>query len=656
MNILIPHQWLLEQLKTKASPEKIQEYLSLSGPSVERIDKRAGDSVYDIEITTNRVDAMSVRGIAREAAAILPQFDVPATLEKNQLSFAKIKPTAKKLLPLPKIKNSGKLSRRISCVILQNVKRTPTPDWMAKRLEQVEMNIHDSAIDITNYITHELGHPVHAFDYDKIMELGGEIIVTTAKKDEKFTTLDGESYLAVGGEVVFRNPAGKIIDIPSVKGTINSAIDDGTNNVLLWIESILPEKVRFTSMTHAIRTVAAQLAEKDVDPHLAEPTLVRGIQLYQELCEAEIASEIYDAFPDKIAPKPVSIDLAKIHTYLGIELPLKTVVSILEKLECQVKTVRQTLHVTPPTFRQDLTISVDIIEEIARIYGYHQLPSKLMPTRIPLAKPADTNFAVENTIKHYLADIGWQEAYTYSMVSEELAEQSGHSLKQHAKLANPLTEDKVYLRRSVLPSLQEVLANNSQVEELSVFEMANVYEPQKTSLPNESLQLAMVSTKPYRQVKGDLESLLRQFYITDLKVDEVENNDGQLKVNKTTIGTVSVQGQQTLIELSVNDLLPHCKTHPTYQPLPKTASVIEQLTFKLPPKTAVGPILREIEQLDEQIKSVALTDTYQANYTLTIEYWDADNNLSNEDVRPIRKKIVSTVEKQYRAQLIGKVQ
>ena len=659
MNILIPHQWLLEQLETKAKPEKIQEYLSLAGPSVERIERREGDDVYDIEVTTNRVDSMSVRGIAREAAAILPQFDVPAKLAVSKLSFASLKPAAKQLLPLPKIDNSRKLSRRISCVVLTNVKHTPTPDWMAKRLQQVEMNIHDSVIDITNYITHELGHPIHAFDYDKVMELGGEINITTARKGERFTTLDEESYIAVGGEVVFKNPQGKIIDLPSIKGTLNSSIDDDTKNVLLWIESIEPEKVRFASMTHAIRTVAAQLSEKDVDPHLAEPTLVKGVRLYQELCGAEIASEIYDAFPAKQDPKTIRVDLSKIHTYLGIEMTIGEVAEILKKLECQVKTVRQTLHIIPPTFRQDLLTAVDIVEEIARIYGYHKLPSVLMPTRIPTTKPKDVYFELENKLKHYLADIGWQEVYTYSMVSEELAQQSEVSLKQHAKLANPLTEDKVYLRRSLLPSLNEVMSNNSQIEQLSVFEMANVYEPpttgQQAALPAEKMRLAMLSNKPYRQVKGDLESLLRQFYL-NLDIEDLGNNQGKLVVDKTVIGELKVNDRQTAIEILLENLLPLAKTHPTYQPLPKTASVLEQLTFTLPPKTNVGPLIEAARSIDQKIKNVTLSDIYQANYTFTVEYWDSKNNLSAEDVKPLRKQLIALVEKEFQAKLVGKVQ
>lgn len=659
MNILIPHHWLLEQLKTEAGPKKIQEYLSLCGPSVERVTKVGSDWVYDIEITTNRVDSMSVRGIAREAAVILPQFDIPAKLIKNTLTFATIKPNSKALLPLPKIRNTTKLSRRIVCVILSNLKRTPTPAWMANRLQAVGMNVHDSVVDITNYITHELGHPVHAFDYDKVMALGGEIIVTKARKGERFTTLDGESYTTVGGEVVFKNPDGTIIDLPAIKGAANSSIDDTTKNVLLWMESIDPAKIRFASMTHAIRTVAAQLSEKGVDPHLMEPTLVRGIELYQELCGATIASEIYDSFPGRQTPKPVVVDTAKIASYLGLELPLTKIVAILEKLEFRVKTVRNTLQVTPPTFRQaDITIPADVIEEIARIYGYHNLLSVVMPTRIPLSYPTDVNFSAENTLKHFLADVGWQEVYTYSMVSQALAEQSGFSVKQHAALANPLTDDKVSLRRSLIPSLREVIDTNSQLATLSVFELANVYEPQPAGLPREVLRLGLVSTKPYREVKGDLEALLKKFHIVGLTVvSEEDQPTGTLRIGVTSIGSISVNDKKyTTVELDIAKLLPMIKTHPTYQPLAKTGSVIEQLTFTLPLKTAVGPILTDIGQVDKRIKSVVLQDVYQANYTLTIEYWDPKTNLSNEAVRPLRKHIVQLVEKTYRAKLVGEVQ
>lgn len=655
MNILIPHHWLLEHLKTDASPKKIQEYLSLCGPSVERLHKVGRETVYDIEVTTNRVDSLSVRGIAREAAVILPQFDVPAKLIKvDRLNFSAIKPTTKNRLPLPKIRNNSQLCGRVVCVVLSELERTPTPSWMAERLTQIGVNIHDSVVDITNYITHELGHPVHAFDYDQIMRLGGEIIVTKARKGERFTTLDGAEYQAVGGEVVFKNPTGEIIDLPAIKGTLNSSVTDQTKNILLWLESIEPAKVRFASMTHAIRTVAAQLAEKGVDPQLMEPTLARGVELYQELCQAQVASEVYDTFPGKKTPKPIVVDTEKIQTYLGVNLPLNKIIAILEKLEFKVKTVKNTLHVTPPSFRSDATIPADIIEEIARVYGYHQLPSVIMPTRIPLTVPTDVNFSMENLIKHFLANIGWQEVYTYSMVSEILAAESGQPLTKHVKLANPLTEDKAYLRRSLTPSLKEVLTNNSQRTDLSVFELTNVYEPQSAGLPKERLRLGLLSTKPYRQVRGVVESLLRQFYLADMKVvPETDNRRGALKLGTTSIGTITAEAKTTAVEIDLAALLPLIKTHPNYQPLPKTASIIEQFTFTLPAKTPIGPVLTTIAGLDRRIKKVTLEDIYQANYSLSVEYWDPKQNLSNEDVRPLRQQLVRLVEKTYQAKLVG---
>jgi phenylalanyl-tRNA synthetase beta chain len=325
MNILIPHKWLLEHLETDVTPEELQKTVSLSGPSIERIYDREGDKVYDIEVTTNRVDSMSIRGIARESAVILNQFGHKAKLK--DLTSTEIKVDGE-ILPLPKIVNDPKVSKRISCVILRDVKRTPTPKWMADRLLQTEVNVHDSVIDITNYITHELGHPCHAFDYDKVMKTGGEIIVTEADKGETFSTLDGNEFTTFGGEVVFKNGEGEIIDLPSIKGTANTSIDDSTKNVLLLLESIVATKVRFASMSHAIRTTAAQLMEKNVDPNLIPLTLEFGVKLYTQLCEAKVASKVYDDFPGEVNLKPVSLSLSNIENYLGLSLETKTIEKI----------------------------------------------------------------------------------------------------------------------------------------------------------------------------------------------------------------------------------------------------------------------------------------------------------------------------------------
>jgi phenylalanyl-tRNA synthetase beta chain len=650
MNILIPHQWLLEHLDTDVSPEELQKSVSLSGPSIERIYETEGDHVYDIEVTTNRVDSMSIRGIAREAAVILNQFGHKAKLKK--LETTSIIKNSEANLPLPRIINDPQLSKRITCVILKDVKRTPTPDWMAKRLIQTEMNVHDSIIDITNYITHELGHPCHAFDYDKVMNTGGEIIVTEAKKGETFQTLDGNTFKTFGGEVVFKNKKGEIIDLPSIKGTINTSIDDSTKNVLLLLESIIAPKVRFASMSHAIRTTAAQLMEKNVDPNLITPTLEFGVQLYQDLCQAKIASDVYDEFPGQVKLKPVKVTLTKINEYLGLSLETKTIKTILENLGCKVKFEDQTIEVIPPTFRPDLLMAADIIEEIARIYGYHNLPSVLMNSQIPLNKPQETNFSIENKIKRFASAIGWQEIYSYSMVSQEIALKSGSKLKDHLKLQNPLTDDRIYLRRSLIPSLSEVISMNPLEKELSVFEIANVYHPQgDNKLPNENLHLTLVSNKKYRQIRGDFEAILKQLFIKETSI----NKNGEIKINGKKIGIVSQTNNLIAIDLDFKSLLKHVKTHPTYQPIPKTSFINEDMTFTINDEISLGKVIKLIEEQSPLITQVSLKDQYKNNYTFSIEYHDPTKNVSGVEVEPIRKIVSQEIEKKFKAQLIGQV-
>ncbi len=680
MNILIPHTWLLEHLDTTAKPEEIQKYLSLCGPSVERINSVEGESVYDIEITTNRVDCMSIRGIAREAAVILQESGFTATLKPLKRKSNQKQKIEQ--LRLPKVFNNSDLNKRTMFVILKNIKRNPTPDWMAKRLRQVEMNVHDAVIDITNYVTHELGHPCHAFDYDKLIKTGGEIHIIEAQPNEKFTTLDGESFETVGGEVVFKNKDGKIIDLPSIKGTQNTSIDENTKNVLLLMESIRPDKVRFASMTHAIRTTAAQLMEKNVDPLLMNPTMEQAIKLYQDICQAELGSNIIDQYDQPTDPTTITVNLKTIENYLGLsvttdeknqssaQISVQRIQQILEKLECQV-TVKKSdnsssILVTPPSFRPDLAISADIIEEIARIYGYHNLPSTIMPTKIPLTKPRKIDFHLENTVKHFLASIGWQEIYTYSMVSQELAKKSGFTLSQHLKIQNPLTEDREYMRRTILPSLEEVIDQNPLANPLSVFEIANLYHPQKNDIPKNETHLSMVSSKEYRQVKGDIEALLDQLFISNIDVIPLEKPKSmfsqQARVEaqstdqqKITIGKIGVLHSGNIgAGFNIHQLIKVSKKHPSYQPIPKTATITEELTFTLPEFTQVGNVINSIETSNPFITKVTLVDDpYKHNYTFTIYYHNPNKNITSQDIKPIRKKVVIDVSKKFKAQLVG---
>jgi len=656
MNILIPHQWLLDHLETKADPKIIQEKVSLCGPSIERIYDIQNDSVYDIEVTTNRVDSMSVRGFAREVAVILTQFGIKSQLKELNL----LEPKSTNALALPKINNDPKLCKRVICVVLKDVNRNPTPEWMANRLNQVSLNVHDSVIDITNYITHDLGHPCHAFDYDKLMQTGGVINIVQASKGEEFTTLDQETFTTVGGEVVFKNGKNEIIDLPSIKGTANTSIDTNTKNVLLLLESIKADKVRFASMTHAIRTTAAQLMEKEVDPNLAKEVLLKGIELYQNLCQAKVASEIYDDFPAKTQLPIINLELSTIDNYLGLKLNRQQIKHILTDLGCQVTINRNQLHVQPPSFRSDLSIAADVVEEIARIYGYHNLPSQLMETAIPTTKQEGVNFPMENKIRNFLAAVGWQEVYTYSMVSKALALQSGHTLEDHLQIQNPLTEDKVYLRLALYPSLIDVIKQNTMTQELSVFEIANIYLPQENDIPNHRLQLCLVSSKDYRQIKGDLEAMLSKLYVSNWEVKQENKTSASLIVTNLDqnikLGQISKPNSKiTVIEIWMENLMLVSKNHPTYQSLPKTTSIIEDMTFTIPMNAQVGVIIQAIKELSTLVDQVKLIDIYHQNHSFQITYLDRNNNLSVDNIEPIRKNIAQLLSQKFDAHLVGQV-
>ena len=661
MNIFIPHSWLLDHLQTTATPEEIQKSLSLSGPSVERIIHQDGEAIYDIEITTNRVDSFSVRGLAREAAVILNQFNFLSSLKQLPTAPANYPVSS---LPVPKIINNPQLCRRVICAVIEGVQRTPTPDWMSKRLKQIELNVHDSAIDITNYITHDLGHPCHAFDYDKLMATGGEIQIVEAQKGEKFTTLDGAEFTSVGGEVVFKNAQGLIIDLPSIKGTHNTAIDENTTNILLLLESIKPDKVRFASMTHAIRTTAAQILEKGVDPALAEVVIVQALRLYQEICQPKAIGQIADEFPQLAQPTTINFPLAKAKQYLGVEIEPMQIKQILTQLECQVDTqAEDTLLVTPPTFRPDLETPVDLVEEIARIYGYHRLPATIMAGQLPLNAPTDQHFDREKTLKLLLVHLGIQELYTYSMVSAGLAESSPYSLDQHLKLLNPLSEDKVYLRRSLLPSLGEALVQNPDHPELEFFEIAHIYHPEKDQLPDQQLVLAIASRQSYRRLRGILESIFASLFVDRFSFKALDKSGAEIVLigqdgGEKSIGWIGHDPANENIvqsELQLAPLFQLAKKYPNYQPIPKTSPIIEDLTFQTPPTVQIGELIETIKQHHNLISNVTLKDIYQRNVTLTITYWDKQHNLSNLDVRPIRLSIVNHVKSKQLGELIGKL-
>lgn len=656
MNIAVPYLWLCDHLETSVSPGDMQRLLSLSGPSIEHIEEKSGDKVFDIEVTTNRMDMASVHGIAREAAIILSHAGKTSTLKHLQQYKPKkheiISDTRK--FPIT-IKNNEKLCSRITCIIL-NVTIGQSPAWLKTRLEQVGIRSLNNVIDVTNYVMTELGQPTHAFDADLV---GKKLVIRESKKGEKLTTLDGKTHRLQRGDIVADNGKGELIDLIGIMGTANSVVNNETQRVLFFIEHADPKRIRRTSMGLAVRTNAAQLNEKMIDPNLVMDALLRGITLFQEVADAKLESPILDIYPQPIVEHVIMLPQALVQRYLGIDIPANTQAQILKGLGCKVVSEKTGFSVTIPTFRPDLEIPVDLVEEIARIYGYHNLPSELMDTRIPTHYPEETNFTMEYDVKQFLATLGWQEVYTYSAVSKKLADQSGYSTEEHLKLQNPLNDDHVYLRRSMVPSHEEIIENNRQVSPLSIFELANVYIPRTHNLPDESLCLTLTSTLPYRVVKGHVEALLRHLYIPADTVRYKQNGDrrAEILVKGKYIGTLIVEKNSHVVaEFVWKALLAMAKSYPFYQPISQFSPIIEDMTFTLAEKTQVGEVIETLKKLDGHIQSVEMKDVFHQNVTFTIIYHAANTQMTTQDIEPIRRKIAHTLQNKYKAKHIGRLE
>ncbi|MBU1931350.1 phenylalanine--tRNA ligase subunit beta [Patescibacteria group bacterium] len=654
MNILIPHSWLLEYLETKAPPKKLAECLSLCGPSFESVNRVGADWIYDIEVTTNRVDLMSVMGIAREAAAILPQFGIKARFKPPVLPEI-TKSNQFKI----NLTDSNRLCQRIMAVVIDNINLGPSPEKIRRRLEATGMRALNNTIDVTNYVMREIGQPTHVFDYDRLKSK--QLILRLSKPGEKIVSLENKSYKLPGGDIVIDDGSGEIIDLPGIIGTANSVITPKTKRALLFLETNDPIKMRQTSMTLGIRTDAATLNEKGVDPELAPIALKRAVQLIKELTGGQVASRVYDIYHKPLKTKTINTPLQLIKERLGIDISNKKITSILAPLglKSQSQSKDKLLIAIPSWRHKDINISEDIVEEVARIYGYHRLPSEIMATPIPTNYP-DENFVLEHQIKTWLAGMGLMELYTNSLINQPLAKMSQFKVTDHLKIKNALSADWLYLRRSLIPSHWQAIKNNPDGK-LQFFEIAHVYHPKKNALPQEELQLIISSNQDYLSLKGIVEALLNKLHL-EFTFQPQPNQWAKITLGKKTLGEIKTLDQNWVAVLSLKPLLQLSRRYPRYQAISKHPAIIEDLTFTLSEQTYIAPVIATIKKADRLIQQVRLAKVFKPangagrhNYTFTLTYQSRRQSLKTTEIAPVRKKIVSRLANKYAAQLVGKI-
>jgi len=677
MNILVPVSWLRDFIKTKATTKDIARVLSLCSQSVEHTyHQQDDDDILDIEITSNRPDCLSPIGLARELYAILPRFKFSARLnlpKEEKIDFSSLKPC-----PLKVKINPPSICPRFTAILIENVTIKPSPDFMKKRLYQIGLRPINNVVDISNYLMFETGQPIHTFDYDKIK--GEKMIMRLSQKGETVTTLDGVKRIMPGGDIVIEDGSGRLIDLCGIMGAENSAIDKNTKRVLFFVQAYAPHLIRRTSMLLGHRTEAAVRFEKGIDLENIPLVVKRGARLMEKLTGGRIASRLIDIYPKKQRSPQVTLFFTFAQKLIGEKISPEMMIDILTHLGFKlIKKTKNNAEFLVPSWRiHDVSLEEDLIEEIARIYGYFNLKSQLPPLpphwrTKPIRKVAKGKFPPlfywREKIKDFLRYQGFWEAYSYSFTSKKVIENAKLRTKSHLALQNPISQELKYMRRQLLPSLLHVFSQNqARFPKISLYEIANTYQPQKNDLPQENLRLTAISSmKDIFHLKGILESLLSELGLKEVKFLPVEKGSAFAKiyyqkhylgwikeVEKDILHRFKIEEKISAFDLNVDLLSVLANKKKTFTIPSPYPPVIEDLTFTFPTKIHLGPVLQSIKSLSKVIKNIVIADSFGNSKTLRLTFQNPKHNLTSKEIKELRKKIIATVEKKFQGKLKGK--
>jgi phenylalanyl-tRNA synthetase beta chain len=440
------------------------------------------DTILELEITLNRPDCMSVLGVAREIAAL--------TYQRLRRPRVKLEVASDVSSPVTvRIDDPGGCPRYLARYI-EGVKIGPSPQWVASRLLACGVRPISNVVDVTNYALLELGHPLHAFDRAKVTD--DTILVRRAGDGERFTTLDGVQRELHPDDLMIADPKGAIA-IAGVMGGESSEVSDSTTEVILESAYFDPESVAFTARRHAMRTEASSRFERGMDVEMVPFAAERAAQLMAELAGGRVSSTVADQYPSRIGRRRVRLRPARTNKVLGIEISPGEQAQRLRAVELEVDDAAGGLDVVVPTFRPDITREIDLVEEVGRLHGFHELPSTLPKGS---AGGLESQQRAERTLREVLVGFGVYEAVTPSLISPDdvdaLGLDPGNPARRMVRTWNPMVADESAMRTTLLPSLLKAVARNQaqRAEGVALFEVARIYEPTDDKLPQEGLVLA----------------------------------------------------------------------------------------------------------------------------------------------------------------------
>ncbi|MBL5766284.1 phenylalanine--tRNA ligase subunit beta [Heyndrickxia sporothermodurans] len=643
------------------------------------------DKILELGLTPNRSDCLSMLGVAYEVAAILgTEVKLPAiekaTDSEAASDYISIKVDAPEENPLYVAK------------IIKNVKIGPSPLWVQTRLMSAGIRPHNNVVDITNYILLEYGQPLHAFDYNKLGSK--EIVVRLAHEGEKITTLDDTERTLKASHLVITNGKDPIA-MAGVMGGANSEVSDSTTTVLLESAYFNGQTVRNASKDHGLRSEASARFEKGVDPNRIHDAAERAAELMEKYASGDVLSGVVEVNTLRVEPAVIEITLSKINQTLGTTITSNEVLEIFNRLQFDVKLDDEIFTITIPTRRGDITIQEDLIEEVARLYGYDNLPTTL-PSGETTPGGLTENQRKRRAAKRFLEGAGLNQAITYSLTSEEKSKNYAIEKRDPIRLAMPMSEERSHLRLSILPGLLDVVSYNlaRKNDSVSIYEIGSVFlkttdheQPDEyehlagaiTGLWHSQLWQGEKKAVDFYVAKGVVEGLFEKLGVSQHISYQTAQIDGmhpgrtaEIVLDNEVIGFIGqihpqVQKELDLKETYVFELM----TKPVfsfdvrplqYMSIPRFPSITRDIALVVDSTVNAGTLKDIIETAGGSLlKEVSIFDLYEGEHmeqgkksiAFSLKYFDPDRTLTDDEVVKAHEKVLKAVKEQTGAELRG---
>jgi len=676
----IPFEWLKEFIHIAASPEEVADRLTMIGFEVEALERFEDDTVLEVNVTPNRPDCLSIIGIAKEVAAA---YKLPITLPPHDIG--------EEVLPSDftvEILNP-ELCNRYAGRVVKGIRISDSPEWIKKRLEKCGIRSINNIVDITNYVLLEYGHPLHAFDADKIEDRKIKVAAPNTVKTQsvRIFTLDGIER-EISGDTLLIWDAEEPVAIAGVMGGMNTEVGDNTKNIFLESAYFEPFSVRRTSKRLNLISESSYRFERGTDIEFLVKALNRAALLIKEIAGGKIY-ELIDAYPVKYVPEPIEIKYEKINRFLGTQLSKEEMLEILKSLGIPVEDKGDFFIVYPPSFRRDIKNNSDVAEEIARSYGYDRIASKIPRSPLALVK---SNKRIRNIlkIKDGIKKLGFTEVINYSFMRPEsldiIAIPETDKRRNTLYVQNPLRKEDSLLRTTLIPSLIENFKYNLDrgIEDIRLFEVSIVFENIGKPLPLEDLRLGGIyyrekSPSLWKEnihevfiIKGALESIFEGLKIKEYSFvpsSEPFLHKGQASdvyFSGSRVGYLGVLGPEivekldikkhkpeiVLFEIDLDLLMKYIPDSITYTPIPKYPSVERDVAVVVNEDIPASEILNMIRTFpSELIENVSVFDYYKGgnipegkkSLAFSITYRSKDRTLTDEEVEKLHSSIVEHI-------------